>query len=591
MGARKLTSFALSLLLIVPGVLLSTPEENLKQAALFFDAGEFSRAQEIYESMLRDSLTPWQQAVITYNLANALIAQNKSGDALAYLKTIVLDKNPPPLLKARVEENTAIALLKLANSQANDSVPALEKSVYLFLDVEHALENTAQAVCDLQIAEGAEKCLGSRSLNDLKVIAKKSYAQKIEQLQHLRINQASVEAGVPFLLVGIEQLLRNLAFLTHHQMDNSLRDAYVNLAAQDASTWQSLWNNIETKMSMKSSNEVKSFAAAKQQFEKGLEELKNHSFEQTEATWTQAKNQLSNLIHMMLGDDPQEEILGKLLAFYNYAFMQKAIQKSTLEVLKVQQKETIPLLPEKMHPTLKQAQEYLDLAEKALGETKFSTAAFYVEAGRHAIQSLFRKIRPKTNNPPMELLEDIIQDQEHALYLNRLYSSMPQSNQQDQMKLLIQKAQAETVKTADRFLSVVLKYQQGEFNKPYKEKDDRCQAHPWDEALPLFDEGTTAANAALPNADLPKQEEALGKWQQTLNMMRRPKSSFTKSCRAAESTREEQKNEENAKEEQKPDEAPEPKMDQVLRQLMEMNMDDAIPKEMPAIQYKGAKPW
>ncbi len=215
-----------------------------------------------------------------------------------------------------------------------------------------------------------------------------------------------------------------------------------------------------------------------------------------------------------------------------------------------------------------------------------------MEEGRQIVRQLLQQLRQLSGYSPLDYLKDAIESQQDAIILNRILSRLPTSDNHHQtLAASVLKAQNGVVSTAKMFVPAVLKWQEKQFNKtPKTDSESRCQEHPWDEALPLYYQGESAAAEALNGLALQKQEEALNKWRQVAKTMQKPLEAFKGSCRGKREKREEQKKKESAKEEKKTEQQPS-SMDQILRQLLEMNQEDTLPRGTPVIQTGGIKPW
>ncbi len=139
-------------------------------------------------------------------------------------------------------------------------------------------------------------------------------------------------------------------------MDAPIQQNYINLAAQGVSSWIPLWESVAVKMEGAASHEKTLFSQAKNLFDKGADALKEKKFPEAQKSWTTAKGNLNELIHTIVGIDPHEEILRKLLAFYNYAFTQDPLIESTLIALQNEQERAIDLLPSSLRSSLQPAQ-------------------------------------------------------------------------------------------------------------------------------------------------------------------------------------------------------------------------------------------
>ena len=61
---------------------LSAQEKEAQQAARYFEAKQYATALDLYESLLKKQLTPWEKSVVLYNIGCVLFAQGKLEEAV-----------------------------------------------------------------------------------------------------------------------------------------------------------------------------------------------------------------------------------------------------------------------------------------------------------------------------------------------------------------------------------------------------------------------------------------------------------------------------------------------------------------------------
>jgi hypothetical protein len=143
------------------------------------------------------------------------------------------------------------------------------------------------------------------------------------------------------------------------------------------------------------------------------------------------------------------------------------------------------------------------------------------------------------------------------------------------------------------FYPAVLNSQAEHYHGPPPQEgkpDERCQCLPWDQVLPLFEEGLNdshQARAALERKNMQsainKEEASASKWEQALLMIQHPPQPKAKEAETP------QQKEEKAPAPPKP--SPVESMQDVLMHLEEMQLE-APPGEKPAAHIReGGKPW
>jgi len=174
-------------------------------------------------------------------------------------------------------------------------------------------------------------------------------------------------------------------------------------------------------------------------------------------------------------------------------------------------------------------------------------------------------------NTPQRILEVAFDLQRQALTLNRLKTTMRSGENWQQ-------TQSAAIKAADQFTPQVLRFQKAQFSDFNLDQKERCQAHPWDQVMPLFQEGYAAALDGL-KGKMTAQELALTKWRQALALFKQPKSSFGGGCEGGGGGGGGGAQQQKVKEQQ------------ALRSIEEMETMDRKPQGTPAIQVQGVKPW
>lgn len=160
---------------------------NLKRAQMFFEAGNLSKAESLYNEMLKKNLEPFEKAVVMYNQGTTLLNQNELQKAVEVLDTISLSGNPPPFLTRRIKTNLALAKFRQAVillSSGQDDQNILEKAAYLLKTSETDIKAAIKAECELQEIEGRATCSIPSDLNELS-LAIHGHLEKLSKLINL----------------------------------------------------------------------------------------------------------------------------------------------------------------------------------------------------------------------------------------------------------------------------------------------------------------------------------------------------------------------------------------------------------------------
>ncbi len=154
--------FALCLLFISP--LHAVINDQVFDAEMFFQAGEFSKSREIYQALQKESLSKQQALIIQLNLATILIAEGRYEEALQAFETVHLGDDPSPLLQRQYHFDRSVALL----NRAIDNTELLNESEEGFLEACAAiLRNLDTALEALALAEKGDRHLAVIEGRDL----------------------------------------------------------------------------------------------------------------------------------------------------------------------------------------------------------------------------------------------------------------------------------------------------------------------------------------------------------------------------------------------------------------------------------------
>ena len=241
--------------------------------------------------------------------------------------------------------------------------------------------------------------------------------------------------------------------------------------------------------------------------------------------------------HQLKVNGEQQAIL-MLLADYRRALAQQPLQQASIARLLQKKKVLSGVKTENLENSLEKLQQgktdearaYLLLAEYSLKQTQ-----------------------PQEKKGPQEVLKDGIDTQRTAF-------EMTQLSPDD--RTLIHAMQKEVITVVAPFLKASFLKQRHDYNR-------RCQKSPWDVVFPLYDRGyQEALRAGSPDTSITDvieaQEIALRNWEEALRYLKTPPP---------------------APKEQEED------VDQVLRQLQEMEIQDVQPKPPIRLPKFVENPW
>jgi hypothetical protein len=598
---KKITQKAF-LLYVVGIFILSTiseaaVSEKMHEASQFYQAREFNQALEIYEDLLKTPLNSWEFAVVKYDSGCVYLSEGENLKAITLLDSLSLQKDLPPLLVRNIKANLAFAYLNEGINISFNSLDSFSNKMFYLWEAQAALESAKQADCQLAKAEGAVNCDPSLDLTHIENAIKIEFSKLFEESKTYRIKFATLKEGLPLLFIGINQMERFTKLIEKVPPNTSLMKKYLEYAREKGGEWIPLWNEQQTRLengfshdsNLKQLNDL--FLKAKKDYTEGLAEMLKSELKKGAEAFGESAAAMLELIHLAYGERPLEESLQKLLIFYQTVLFQSPLQVSLLDVLLKELKETEDLLPSSLKGKLDAARNDLSKAIELL-EKGNRQARLYLLQAYHSVQLFHREIRPSTQNPPLRILEDVIEDQRYAISYTRLFIELHKKNEELPLAAENRFAQQQVLGNTENFSLAVLDWQKKEFKKKGDFKpSELCQSQPWDEVLPLFYRGYEAASQSLTlneRESLVYQGKALNEWQEALEKMKNPKHSNSSSCAG---NRNETQPQDDKKKQKSGQSAQKDSFQNVASELMRMQEEDRLPRSQPEVPVQVERPW
>lgn len=579
--------------LMLSGTLLAQEKEASKAAA-YFEAKDYAKAIDLYEVLLKQPLTPWQKSVLQYNRGNVLFAEGNFLGAIAEWRAIPINKDSFPLLTRRIYTNLAAAKLKQARQLTFDQTNAFERGNFYLQEALTYARMAKAEECRLQKVEGASTCIPEKDLTLLYAAIKSQYAKGAVLWQRFEEVYATPSQRLFLLLGSISLLLQRLHFLSSQKQDTA---SYRSLFADEGRRWLPIWQSTEKeipKLRDKSSELQSLFSEAKSHYEESLSDLEKQAYSDSLEQLNQAFNQLMALANKIGLNEPIAQGTRRLLSSYQLAFIEEPLQELAIAELLTEQQSLLDTLRASLDAeqikAFDEANKDLSLSLDALKRSLSFTGRFYFTEARYRLTKILRPAKRGSELTPLEILANALDEQHQAIVLNRLAERMEGSEQPDETMIEhIAKAQKAAVNSATPFLEAVYLQQVSDFRQPGS-LEERCQAHPWDEVLPLFEQGYRAASDAAggTHPSLQLQEEAMHNWNKALGLLKKPKSAFKGTCQKSGGGG--GASPEKGSEKTAPEEKPAVPMNQVLHNIQQMDEEDRKPQKAP-LPPKGEKPW
>lgn len=219
---------------------------------------------------------------------------------------------------------------------------------------------------------------------------------------------------------------------------------------------------------------------------------------------------------------PLEQAVQQLSKDYTNVLTSEPMQQTALQQLSKEQEAAKSVFDgspyqEEYHSM----QQYLTKGADALIANQPDMARVFVLAAQFLLNDIADQLLPSIKHEADSILESVIRKERFVLILTQ--SGLAAGDIQELLPIIQQVVLAR----ADRFTPALLVEERAAYSA---NKEDSCQCHPWNDVVPLFGEGYSAARRAL---EFPKQsvtpslQEALRAWKEALEKMRAPKKQMT----------------------------------------------------------------
>ena len=194
---------ALSVMLLlqisVDGQVMSA---SIRLADSYFDAGDYARAEAEYATIREDSMPPWEQAILLYDLGTVLMAAGKYEEALTRFQAAEALATGLPLLEQRLSANRALANLMIVKAHLKTLQGNVEannrdyyRTILLFRQLDRNIKTATSAWCALALAKGAMQCPPSLNLEEMQSEVQSLYTELLNGYVAFSQQQLSQKMG------------------------------------------------------------------------------------------------------------------------------------------------------------------------------------------------------------------------------------------------------------------------------------------------------------------------------------------------------------------------------------------------------------
>lgn len=516
--ARSLINFWASLILLFffPFFPIQSEEQFTLldfQAEALWEARDYTTAGKIYEQLLSRPLPIWQQARSYYNLGTIQLAQQHIIEALTFFQKIKPTDLSLPRFGRNLFLNEGIAYLKYAQILAHVPYPSFDQQA---LFIEQSLESLDQAQL-LECQEQQEEqdssfyCQPSFLLNEWIRAARLQLNAVRQQKRQNWMEQASRESLANLLNNRMQEWMDRLNALQIQKENYSFQASLVSYFQHQAESFTPLWNALQQKEF--SLNQKNAFEQAITFYFRALQALNQQDLSSATEEW---KGGMKALVPLVFQENKEWQ---QARLNYEILLLEEPLTISMLKEL-IAQFESLKV-EKNQSAALKQIQENLRTSLKELKDHHIVSARFFLLAGFSQVNSLFQS----KEDSPAAILQQALNQAHHTLLLSFLSEIMLKSvPKSEKIQAILKNQQEAILNQAAPFIPSVLEEQKMHFHQD-------CQQSPWDQVIPLYDQGDQAAQNAKkqlgkPLLDLQTliayQERTIQEWQQALMLILHP---------------------------------------------------------------------
>jgi Ca-activated chloride channel family protein len=472
-----------------------------QEAQTLFNTRFYSQAMDVYKSLLKENLAPWQRAVITYNLGTVYLAAAQSTEALVHFHSISSQDIFSPWLLRNLQINQGFAYFDQAQSLKENRE---DQRLYLLEQSLSHLNAAIQTDCRLQLweDENLTNCLNPVDLVSLLNLV-------YQQLSQIRQNQRNDILKSNEKMTSLFQLIESLQ--RFKQQIEQLEDyhSYDSYLIHQGKTLLHLWEHLHEQPWEEEKSKV--LDQGYQDYQKALENL-------SEATHLIEKSLHS--IQQLLPEDSSRETIDHLLTNYRILMTYDPLPFQALQHVKTQQDAL--QVSEKANQSLAISLDQLVLHRDALARF-FFFRSFYILSNLQHLDL----------NDPISILKQAINQARQATQFNYIAHLEPLPHAfRKNVHNILEEVQQAVIQPAPSFIQAVIDLQSERFHQSHVHTAySRCQKNPWKKAFPLFDFGYQKALFAQkmllkPSFNwvqvLNQQEQTISYWEKVLNLIEQP---------------------------------------------------------------------
>ena len=552
--------FAISLY----SMLYAFENENIQlaeQAAAFFAARDYNKANEIYDQLLAKEMPEWERFRAIYNKGVIKLAQNRFKEAFSLFESIPVEKVTSMSFIEKLMMTQSMNYFQASlMSGLND-----EERVLLFLDSSLFLTSATQMSCENQKAVELvdEKCLVP---SEFEFLSRQITIDRAELLLKQLRAALQAEAGNSTLLliqIGLDRLVDLMHAMHVEAIPLPLQEEYRSFIIHEAESLLPLWKTLqESKVDVREKDAVD--AASKSYFSV-LELIKKANWKESIAQLTILKTQLNDLsITLGFSHTDIKRLLIEYILILNKGFLEGQ------DLQKIQKQLQLVSNPTEL---IKKSIENLKISIQKIESGKEAAARLFVWASFYYLKDSTEEV---IEDDPFQVLQKALEYAKRSRQLTLLAQLKKEMSGDEQVHALLVGMENKTLEVANNFIERVLIQQNEHFKGSEEKASARCQKYPWEQVIPLFENGYRSARLAQAQLSenpsrlslaLSDQYFTIKYWTQALDFLRR----FSKNSNGQEDQSDSPQKDEN--------------MQEIFQALQKMESEDA-PSNHPVLKER-----
>ncbi|WP_039355968.1 hypothetical protein [Candidatus Protochlamydia amoebophila] len=479
------------------------------QAKAFAETRDLKQASQLYEKLSTQSLPDWQQALILYNWGTVKVLQQEWEAALKIFNRIALSSISSPQLLRSVTLNRAAARLGQAKLlSAQNDISSLGERRYLIWQSLKELEAAKDIDCRIQkVEQNLSDCLvpidihilqnkGVLALNQINKELKDQFFANLDLASLLTILRQSLATALHFSL-----------FFTKQTIPHEFNAAYLKYFTFQMKTIEPLWDGLK-KISL-SDDQRKIITIAFENFTNALDASLN-------SNWENVQN------HLQFSEDSLQKFasqsdLETLILRYRLTLLNRIDEIILKDLLDTQ-------ISFDKKDYLKQSSQFLKKAIEEIQINRSFISRFYVICALSEIENL--QAEETEEKTCKQILQQALQTAIRGNELTQLVTLSEDFANKEIMLKDVQAKQHQVIQQSLSFIPNALKEEKMNFNAG--DSKIACQKQPWEQVIPLFENGLLAAKQteiwmkSFPLqffAILNEQQKTIINWQQALKLL------------------------------------------------------------------------